>query len=174
MPINLTVYGQTDVGCVRTTNEDTFVIADLTGNNLIEGDPISRFEIGERGVLLAVSDGMGGHAAGEVASALVVQSLQRAMSIAPETVPDALLEKAVEKANRDVWEASHVKGREKMGATVTALFVRGTSAYIAEVGDSRAYLLRGGNLVQITHDQSYVQLMVDQGAITAEKPEQPP
>ena len=167
--INLTVYAQTDVGLVRKNNEDAFVIADLTGGALIDGLNISRFEVGERGVLVAVSDGMGGARAGEVASALVVESLRRTMN-KPTSEPDnAFIEKAVEKANREVWNAAREPGREKMGATLTALFFHGPIVHIAEVGDSRAYLLRGGNLAQVTRDQSYVQVLVDAGAITPEE-----
>jgi serine/threonine protein phosphatase PrpC len=165
--VNLTVYAQTDIGFVRRSNEDAFVIADLTGASLLEEQRMARFEVGQRGVLLAVSDGMGGHQAGEVASALVVESLRRAMaSQGACEPPDALLEKATVRANRDVWQESHYPGRENMGATLTALFVRGPAAYIAEVGDSRAYLLRGGQVAQVTHDQSYVQLLVDSGAMS--------
>jgi PPM family protein phosphatase len=171
--MNLTVYGQTDVGLVRTSNEDALVIADLTGGKLIQGQ-IARFEVGPRGVLLAVSDGMGGERAGEVASALVVESLVRSMANQPIQHPQALVEAAVERANREVWQAAHEPGREKMGATVTALFVEGASMHIAEVGDSRAYLLRGGTLVQLTHDQSYVQALVDSGVMTCEEAEQNP
>ena len=169
MTVNLTVCALTDVGLQRKTNEDAFVIADLTGDSLVETAPITRFEIGERGVLLAVSDGMGGHRAGEVASALVVESLRRSMASAPAgSRSDALIERAVERANRETWEAAQSPGREGMGATVTALFIDGATAHIAGVGDSRAYILRGGNLVQVTHDQSYVQLLLDTGAITPE------
>ena len=171
--MNLTVYGQTDVGLVRTSNEDALVIADLTGGNLIQGQ-IARFEVGARGVLLAVSDGMGGERAGEVASALVVESLVRSMANQPSQHPQALVEAAVERANRVVWRAAREPGHEKMGATLTALFVEGTSMHIAEVGDSRAYLLRGGRLFQLTHDQSYVQALVDAGAMTREEAEDNP
>jgi serine/threonine protein phosphatase PrpC len=80
---------------------------------------------------------------------------------------DALLEKATVQANREVWQAAHYPGREQMGATLTALFVHDHTAYIAEVGDSRAYLLRGGEIAQVTRDQSYVQLLVDSGAMSA-------
>src|SRR3984893_13243129 len=145
MPVNLTVVAQTDVGLVRKSNEDAFVIADLTGGSLLDERRIAQFEVGQRGVLLAVSDGMGGHAAGEIASALVVESLQRSMAKHAGGAHDALLEKAVLQANRDVWEAARYPGRENMGATVTAMFIHGAVAYIAEVGDSRAYLLRYGD-----------------------------
>lgn len=167
MAINLTVYAQTDTGLVRSSNEDAFVIADLTGGGLLDGQRMAQFEVGQRGVLLAVSDGMGGHQAGEVASALVVESLRRAMaSQRPGETWDALLEKATVQANREVWQAAHYPGRENMGATLTALFIHGPTAYIAEVGDSRAYLLRGGQIAQVTRDQSYVQLLVDSGAMS--------
>ena len=167
MPVNLTVVGKTDVGLERKTNEDAFVIADLTGDSLVDEQRITRFEVGQRGVLLAVSDGMGGHKAGEVASALVVESLHRSMAKQARPGPiDALLEKAALRANREVWEAAHVPGRENMGATLTAVFIHDATAFIAEVGDSRAYLVRNGQIKQVTKDQSYVQLMVDSGAMS--------
>ena len=169
MSISLTVCAGTDVGLVRATNEDSYVVADLANNSLIGNAPVKDLEIGERGVLLAVSDGMGGHNAGEVASALVVQSMTRAMANAHDPrIDDARVGNAVEQANRDVWLASHSPGREKMGATLTALYLHGPAAHFAEVGDSRAYLLRGGRLVQVTHDQSYVQALVDAGALKPE------
>ena len=169
MPVNLTAVGKSDVGLVRKSNEDAYVIADLTGGSLVDGHRSARFEVGRRGVLLAVSDGMGGAKAGEVASALVVESLRRSMIRQFAVGPmDALLEKAALRANRDVWNSAHLPGHEHMGATLTALFVHDRSAYIAEVGDSRAYLVRGGKIKQVTRDQSYVQLMVDSGAMSAD------
>ncbi len=168
MPVNLTVCAQTDIGLVRSSNEDAFVVADLTGGSLLEEQRSARFEVGRRGVLLAVSDGMGGHQAGEVASALVVESLRRALASHQGGEPsDALLEKATVQASREVWQAAHYPGRENMGATLTALFVHGKTAFIAEVGDSRAYLLRDGQIVQVTRDQSYVQFLIDSGAMSA-------
>ncbi|MFI5302334.1 MAG: Stp1/IreP family PP2C-type Ser/Thr phosphatase [Polyangiales bacterium] len=173
--VNLTVYGQTDVGCVRKSNEDALLIADLSGNNLIDEQKITRFEVGARGVLLAVSDGMGGQRAGEVASAMVIESMKRSMALDRQSQPpDALIQRAVERANREVWHAAATPGREGMGATVTALFVQGDAVHIAEVGDSRAYLLRGGVLHQVTRDQSYVQVLVDSGVMTPEQAETAP
>jgi serine/threonine protein phosphatase PrpC len=82
---------------------------------------------------------------------------------------DALMEQATKRANRVVWEAAACPGREQMGATLTAVFIHGRTAHIAEVGDSRAYLLRGGVIEQVTRDQSYVQLLVDKGTLTEEE-----
>jgi serine/threonine protein phosphatase PrpC len=170
MRTHLTLCARTDVGLVRKRNEDAFVVADLTGGSLLQESRGARFEVGDRGVLLAVSDGMGGHAAGDVASALVVESLVRTMGRARGVYDaDALLDAATVRANRAVWEAGHHPGRENMGATLTALFVHGRAAHLAEVGDSRAYLIRGGEIAQVTHDQSYVQLLVDSGTISPEE-----
>lgn len=170
MPVHLTMCARTDTGRVREHNEDAFLVADLSGGSLMQGEEgRARFEVGKRGVLLAVSDGMGGLAAGEVASALVVESLLRSLQQSRDSLPpDDLLQTATARANRDVWEAARRHHRE-MGATLTALFVRGTSALVAEVGDSRAYLMRGGAIEQVTHDQSYVQLLLDSGTLTPEE-----
>ena len=97
----LSVAGRTDVGRVRDTNEDAFVIADLTGGALLGEEAHARFDVGERGVLLAVSDGMGGAQAGEVASALVCETLTRALANAsPDAPRDALMNDAVQRAHR--------------------------------------------------------------------------
>jgi len=106
-----------------------------------------------------------------VASALVLESLHAALA---SDTPDKgaiheQLEAAVLRANEQVLEAARTENRKGMGATLTALFVRGDEAYIAEVGDSRAYLLRNGRLRQITRDQSLVQLLVDQGVMSPEE-----
>ena len=173
-PFYLSVAGQTDIGRVREKNEDAFVVADLTGGTLLDGTPHKRFDVGERGVLLAVSDGMGGAQAGEVASALVVETLTLAMANAPKDTPrDALMTGAIEKAHRAVWDTAK-RADKKMGATLTAVFVHAGQAYIAEVGDSRAYLIRAGKMCQLTHDQSMVQMLVDTGVIEPEQAETSP
>jgi len=169
----LSVAGCTDVGRVRKNNEDAYVVADLTGGTLLDGSPHKRFDVGERGVLLAVSDGMGGAHAGEVASSLVVETLTHAFAEAPADTPrDALMNDAIQKAHARVREAA--RGTAKMGATLTAVFVHARQAYVAEVGDSRAYLVRGGEITQLTHDQSLVQILLDSGAITPEEAEHSP
>lgn len=168
-PFYLSVAGHTDIGRVRKRNEDTFVVADLSGGSLLDGAPHARFDVGERGVLLAVSDGMGGAEAGEVASALVVETLTRALATAaPGTPRDALMTEAIEKAHRAVWNVAKRESK-KMGATLTSVFVHAGQAYIGEVGDSRAYLIRGGSICQLTHDQSMVQMLVDSGVLAPEQ-----
>jgi serine/threonine protein phosphatase PrpC len=165
---HVTVAALSDIGRVRATNEDAFVVADLTGGALLEPHGHARFDVGERGVLLAVSDGMGGAQAGEVASALVVDTLTHELADAPlETPRDLTLTSAIQRAH-EVVRAQGQRDHARMGATLTALFVRAGRAYIAEVGDSRAYLVRAGQIAQITHDQSVVQALVDSGAMSPE------
>ena len=118
-----------------------------------------------------LSDGMGGHAAGEVASATVIASLRAALQTATLAPIEQRLEAAVRSANADVLAAAETKGHHGMGATLTAVLIEQSKAYIAEVGDSRAYLLRSGKLKQLTRDQSLVQLLVDQGLMAAEEAE---
>jgi PPM family protein phosphatase len=164
--------GRTDRGRVRPANEDAFVIADLSAASEPRGP---RFEVGERGVLLAVSDGMGGAEAGEVASALVVESLRGHLD--DRCYECDVLESvrcAVEMANREVVAAAREPGRAGMGATLVAVVVHGALAHIASVGDSRVYLIRNGAIHRLTKDQSYVEALVAAGAMTREQAEQSP
>lgn len=164
------VSARTDVGRVRTTNEDGLAVNDLASGAQIDVTAGDRaVDVQERGVLLALSDGMGGHQAGEIASALVLESLQQAMQQESRGPIHQQLEEAVLRANLTVMNAARADNRRGMGATLTAVFVHGAEAYIAEVGDSRAYLLRNGRLRQITRDQSLVQLMVDHGVMSPEE-----
>lgn len=174
-------YGQTDPGRVRTNNEDAFIVTRLAEagsvvTSMPEGGeaakPVS-FEAGKDAVLLAVSDGMGGANAGEVASALVIESLRAAMMTAGGEWGEAT-KQAVERANKEVWNAAREPGKKGMGATLTAVCVHGDQAHIAEVGDSRAYLVRNGRIRQVTRDQSFVQLLIDSGALKPEEAEKYP
>jgi serine/threonine protein phosphatase PrpC len=173
--VRIAAYGVSHVGMVRTNNEDAFIIADLE----IDGDEVEMWEtprtVGRRGALLAVSDGMGGAAAGEIASAITVESLRHWLHEDHAGIQTgSLIENAVGEANRSVYDAAQTAERQGMGATLTAVLVRGTVAHIAEVGDSRAYLVREGRIRQVTRDQSYVQLLVEQGLITRDQAEQSP
>jgi PPM family protein phosphatase len=169
--VTVSVFGLTDMGKVRTNNEDAFLISNLAdaAGAAAPTEPVT-FEAGEHAALLAVSDGMGGADAGEVASALVIESLRRAMVEADGKLDwDEATKQAVERANHEVWSAARAPGRRGMGATVTAVCVQGDHAHIAEVGDSRAYLLRNGRIRQMTRDQSFVQYLVDAGALKPEE-----
>lgn len=171
--ITVKACGITDRGQVREKNEDKLLLAQLA--QVATTAPPAKAVSFEAGypVLLAVSDGMGGAAAGEIASALVVEALRRSMAAAGGDWDDAI-RLAVEQANREVWQAAQQPGRRGMGATLTAVCVHGSEAHIAEVGDSRAYLIRSGRIRQITQDQSFVQVLVDAGVIQPEEAEQHP
>jgi serine/threonine protein phosphatase PrpC len=170
MAIHLHVAACTDIGQVRKKNEDAFLAADFTRRESSSGAAYrTRCSVGARGVLLAVSDGMGGAACGEVASALVLSSLAQSLAEQdPGPAPSQAVARAVEDAHRAVWDQAGRQGIE-MGATLTAAYVLDDTAYIAEVGDSRAYLLRAGRFTQLTKDQSYVQMLVDMGKVPAEE-----
>jgi serine/threonine protein phosphatase PrpC len=159
------VAGLTDVGLERSHNEDAFIIADLTSRSVLRGERASAPHLGGR-VLLALSDGLGGHPGGELASAVVVETMTHVLLDAHEDVPrEELLDHAVHLAHQSVRDAARSTGKIGMGATLTAVLIDGMHAYVSEVGDSRAYLLRGDELMQLTHDQSMVQMLVDQGQL---------
>jgi PPM family protein phosphatase len=172
--VTVKAFGLSDPGRVRKNNEDAFLVTALADAHVGEAlREVVTLDASEQPVLLAVSDGMGGADAGEVASALVVESLRSAMAEAKGDW-DEVTKKAVERANRDVWNAARAPGRKGMGATVTAVCFHGTHAYIAEVGDSRAYLIRDGRVRQVTRDQSFVQYLLDAGALKPEEAEKYP
>jgi PPM family protein phosphatase len=169
--IKVSVFASTDVGMQRSGNEDSFLVADLTTGNTGLGPDMSTHRVGERGSLMIVSDGMGGAAAGEIASELAVTTICE--SLMQESSNGDITDRlrlATETANERVWNHS-LQNPELagMGATVTAVLVQGTVANIAQVGDSRAYLIRGERVKQITKDQSLAQMLVDSGAIRPEQ-----
>jgi serine/threonine protein phosphatase PrpC len=175
MTVHLRVAARTDVGRVRPGNEDAFVAADISRGQA-SSTPSWRglFEVGDRGVLLAVSDGMGGLDSGEVASAMVISSLVDALAETSAGAPSKDdITGAVESAHRSVCLEACRRGID-MGATLTAVYLRGSAAYVAEVGDSRAYLIRGGHITQLTKDQTYVQTLVDAGAVTLQQAQESP
>lgn len=143
----ITTFGsRTDVGCVRDHNEDSLVAAPP---------------------LFVVADGMGGHAAGEVASEIATAVIAEK---APATPDAEALGRAVEEANLEIIAAAEDgRGREGMGTTCTAAVLHEDRLVIAQVGDSRAYLLHQGKLQQLTRDHSLVAMMVEAGQLTPEE-----
>jgi serine/threonine protein phosphatase PrpC len=152
-PISAT--GITDVGNVRSSNEDNFTV--LLGPDAPLGD-----------ALLAVADGMGGHSAGEVASQISLDALAYALSDTSSPTKHSLRE-AVEVANRRVYFASSLGNLHGMGTTLVVGLLVGSLLHVCNVGDSRAYLLRAGRLMQLTRDHSWVGDMVDKGFLTPEQ-----
>ena len=120
--------------------------------------------------LLAVADGMGGMAAGDVASNIVIGAMAHLDEDVPGNAPVDALRQAVDSANQQIRAAvDENPAMEGMGTTLTGLLFGGTKFGMVHIGDSRAYLLRDGEFVQITRDDTYVQLLVDEGRITAEE-----
>ncbi|MBI5536793.1 MAG: Stp1/IreP family PP2C-type Ser/Thr phosphatase [Deltaproteobacteria bacterium] len=174
--IRLRLFGRTDVGRVREHNEDNFLIADLTrkSRSLLEQD--RQQVVGERGTLMAVCDGMGGAAAGEVASELAVNIIYE--KLAEGDVPrdrDDLarrLVRAVEAAGLRIYsEAKLDRQHRGMGTTATVAALIDSHLFLAQVGDSRGYILRGDRLVQVTRDQSLVNQLIEAGQLTEEEAE---
>jgi len=178
-PVFLTVRARTDLGRTRDHNEDAFLVADLSARttDLTHGGP---HRVGERGTVFLVADGMGGAAAGELASSmaadLIFRYLIQSSSVEPNASPEQFaqqLRSAVTQANERIHRYSKehpdVRG---MGTTATVAGVLGDTLYLAQVGDSRGYLVRGGVATQITKDQSLMQRLVDAGELTEEEAEQ--
>ncbi len=165
MTLAVEVAGKTDIGCVRKNNEDNFGYDTRYG-------------------IFVVCDGMGGQAAGEVASKMAVDVLLKYFREAGTTPadsngatkaspPDAKsLASAIELANRTIYDAGNGQmGQMGMGSTVVAALVRGHSLAIGHVGDSRIYLIRQGGIQQLTQDHSLVMEQVRLGFITPEQAE---
>ena len=173
------VFGRTDVGLTREHNEDTFVVADLSTGNATLQPEVRTHQLGERGTLFMVADGMGGAASGEIASAMavdvVLDEIKRRWIVSEGADPQqfaTVLRSATEAANSAIhrYAAEHPENRG-MGTTATIAGLLGDVLYIAQVGDSRAYLVRDGVCQQITRDQSLMQQLIEAGEMTAEEAE---
>ena len=174
--MKLTAFGLTDRGRRRSKNEDDLGVVDLSTGKTVDPAVLEDVSIGELGVLLAVCDGVGGRRAGEVASALALSRLAEEMEEQAKSCPRrAVFGAAVERVNRTVWEKAHEDPRfEGMATTLTAAVVCRNRAILAHVGDSRAYVFRGGSIRQVTRDQSFVQSLVAAGALSEEEAKNSP
>jgi len=154
--MQIAVGARTDVGMIRSGNEDNF---------FAEADET-------RGVFI-VADGMGGHAAGEVASEMCVQIVSRHLlqlaSIAQSGAAE-MVQKSLQEANRAIFERMLAEtDKQGMGTTCSSMVLSDSGYLIGQIGDSRIYLLRDGALTQLTKDHSYVQEQVDAGLLTPEQ-----
>jgi len=154
--VDLVYASRTDIGMIRAGNEDNLY---AHANK-------------QRGIFI-VADGMGGHAAGEVASEMAVQIVTRELAPLNDVRGDGaaeLVRKALKDANHAIFlRTLEEVDKQGMGTTVSALILSGSRFLIGQVGDSRVYLLRDGQLKQITKDHSYVQEQVDAGYLTPEQ-----
>ena len=162
----------TDVGRVRKNNQDAFIVTDLTEGETIQtpGELLKR-PIGAHGLLLEVADGMGGARAGDVASRMATEQLSQQLIGARESsLVSAWLRQGIKACNREIRKTSKTSPElyDGMGTTMTAAVIHNARAVIAQVGDSRGYLIREGHIEQITKDQSLVQSLLDSGEISEE------
>jgi protein phosphatase len=173
------VFGRTDVGRTREHNEDAFVVADLSADNATLQPEVRTHVAGPKGSLFMVADGMGGAAAGEIASAMatdtVLQELRETWLVSSDGDSESFaraIKQAAKTANERInqFAGSHPEYRG-MGTTATIAGLLGDTLYLAQVGDSRAYLVRDGVAIQITKDQSLMQKLVEAGELTEEEAE---
>lgn len=181
--IRVNAFAQTDVGQIREHNEDNFLVADLTLRSRGLGDGSGGAgggqAIGRHGSVFAVCDGMGGAAAGEIASQLavdivferLVDGLEDDRVLSRDDLARRLV-RAIEAAGLRIFQEAKVdRTRRGMGTTVTAAALLDDHLFFAQVGDSRGYLLRQGQLVQLTRDQSLVNQLIEAGQLTEEEAE---
>lgn len=177
--IRVRLFARTDVGQIREHNEDNFLVADLTRKQrgLLEANRASA--VGKHGSIFAVCDGMGGAAAGEIASQLAVdiiyermaENLDEQHALSRDELARRLV-RAIEAAGLRIFqEAKLDRSRRGMGTTVTAAALVDDYLFFAQVGDSRGYVMREGQLVQLTRDQSLVNQLIEAGQLTEEEAE---
>ena len=170
-------YGLSDVGLVRTNNEDSFLIASPT-NDFVNRNPAElNGIIPQNGTMFLVADGMGGAQAGEVASRMAVETVGRNFidALGKQAVLDqqsliTALTETIREANELIFQQGQKRTElNGMGTTLTAAIVLGGTILFAQLGDSRAYLARKGVISQMTKDQSLVAQMVASGSLTPEE-----
>jgi protein phosphatase len=173
-----TVCGSTDTGSQRDENQDTFVIADLESGRIERPCIRTDVWVARPGVLMLVCDGMGGPAAGDVAAQLAAASIKQGLEAEGDNVgraPAHSLKRAVVSANQAILEEANAHPEERgMGTTCTAALVSPDRLAVAQVGDSRAYLLRDGKLLPLTRDQTLVADLLDAGVLKHDEVERFP
>ncbi len=173
--VDVHYFGRTDVGLVREHNEDNFLVAEITSGTRNPEDP-REVRIDERGCIFAVCDGMGGAAAGEVASQMAVDTILEVMSQEPApTDRDDFARRlvhSIEEAGHRIFRAAKMdRPRRGTGTTTTLAGLVDDTLFVGQVGDSRAYVLRGDDLVLVTKDQSLVNQLIEAGQLTEEEAE---
>lgn len=186
----LEIHASSHIGRVRRGNEDNYLVLHISESETWTSaqDPDTsniesrKFEVDENGVVLAVSDGMGGALAGEVASKMAVETVSGRLlnsdpdaTVTPESSSESLIERLYD-ATVYANHLIHMQGRTDpqfsgMGATFTGVGITQEAVDLIQVGDSRAYLVRNARIYQITKDQSLVQQLIDSNQISPEEAE---
>src|SRR5215510_9497942 len=178
----IVVFGLSDRGLQRDNNEDHFMVADLSRKVIGVHDnqlcpDLFHHDIGTRGTVLMVADGLGGHEGGEVASQLAVDIMAQALVNMPEQalpISEQIL-RAVDMAHEAIGKHHSARGRTRhMASTLTAVHVGQGVMTIAQVGDSRAYRFSGRKLTLLTEDQTVVHMMQKKGVLTPEEAQHHP
>lgn len=172
--VRLSLFAMTDVGRTRGHNEDCYLVADLSPPTPILTPRVREHTVGEKGSILVVADGMGGATAGEVASQMatrfVFDDLVSGWVLQRRTDLRAFgtsLQEAIEGANQEIHRYSLTdENLQGMGTTLTAVGILGKDLTFAQVGDSRGYLVRNGQIEQVTQDQSLAQHLVEKGQMS--------
>jgi PPM family protein phosphatase len=171
------IFGVTNVGLIRHDNQDAFLIANLETGDIATMSAPSLVSVHTAPFILVVADGVGGAASGALASSIatetILSELHRWWHKVPKRTPEsveAALKRGIDAANRAIFQkASESPEHHGMGTTTTLALVLDGEAFIAQVGDSRAYLVRKGAARQLTKDQSFVQRLIDAGRMTAKE-----
>ena len=175
--LHFTIFGKTDVGLIREHNEDNFMVGDLSvETGPFQGEEEVSGTVSDRGVVMAVCDGMGGAAAGEVASHMAVDTLfEKLRGDEPPKDRDSFARRlvdAIEDAGARIFLAAKKdRTRRGMGTTATVAGLVDKVLFMGQVGDSRCYILRNGRLSLITKDQSLVNQLIEAGQLTEEEAE---
>jgi len=175
-PVTAAIVGITDVGRVREHNEDSFLVLERDGGRRPKSGEALDVTL-RTAALMVVCDGMGGAAAGEVASRMAADRVAQVLgeadlsNVSPDQIA-TLMDRAVQQANTEIFEKARGNADFKgMGTTLTAAVATPGRVFVSQVGDSRAYILRKGLLNQITKDQSLIGQLIEEGTLTEEEAE---
>ena len=171
------IYGTTNVGLIRADNQDAFLIANLETGDIATTSAPSVISVHTAPFIMIVADGVGGAASGALASSIATETIlgelhrwwRKVPKRSPESI-EAALKRGIDAANREIYQtATTAPEHHGMGTTATLALIIDGEAFIAQVGDSRAYLVRKNTAKQLTKDQSFVQRLIDAGRMTAKE-----
>src|SRR5438874_2334761 len=171
------IFGISNVGLIRHDNQDSFLIANLETGDIATMSAPSLVSVHTAPFIMIVADGVGGAASGALASSIatetILSELHRWWHKVPKRTPESIeaaMKRGIDIANKAIYQKANTSPEHHgMGTTTTLALVLDGEAFIAQVGDSRAYLVRKGAAKQLTKDQSFVQRLIDAGRMTAKE-----